>query len=112
MTYAWHVHHEKLFEELTEPIEDRIRYIWENKLESEIPTRLRLLKVVKNQDAILEYESVRQKALAEYESVVQKARAEYESAEQKAWNEIIIPLHNKECPNCPWDGKTIFPEKE
>jgi len=22
----------------------------------------------------------------------------------------VLKLHAKECPNCPWDGFTIFPE--
>ena len=26
--------------------------------------------------------------------------------------QAIEELHRKECPNCPWDGKTIFPKGE
>ena len=32
----------------------------------------------------------------------------YDEAE-KASQQSIIELHLNECPNCPWDGKTIFP---
>jgi len=30
----------------------------------------------------------------------------------KAYQAEIEALHKKECPNCPWDGKTIFPRKK
>jgi len=36
-----------------------------------------------------------------------KAYAEWKETHKK---EIDI-LHKKECKNCPWDGKTIFPKK-
>ena len=42
----WHVHHEVLWELLTEPIANRINYIKENKPKDEVETRLRLLKPV------------------------------------------------------------------
>src|SRR6267378_2722983 len=50
--YVWHVHHEKLLEQLTKPIENRIRYIQDNKAQDEIPVRLKLLKIIKNQDLV------------------------------------------------------------
>ena len=50
-----------------------------------------------------------------------EARRKYNKARQKhneAWHEYIevckkyesqiLALHEKECPNCPWNGKTIF----
>lgn len=43
---AWHVHHEKLWEVLTEPIENRIAYIKSDKPKDEQTTRLRLLKPI------------------------------------------------------------------
>ena len=29
-------------------------------------------------------------------------------AYKKAWGKQIVALHEELCPNCPWDGKTIF----
>jgi hypothetical protein len=30
---------------------------------------------------------------------------------KKAINKEVLALHEKECPNCPWNGKTIFNKK-
>lgn len=85
--YYWHVHHEVLFEALTEPIENRIQYIKNNKPAHEIETRLRLMKPIQG-----------------------RARAEYEKVRNRAFKKIEA-LHKIQCPNCPWDGKTIFPNE-
>ena len=96
--FAWHVHHNVLIELLTEPIENRIKYIKKFKPKNEIELRLKLLKVVKGElpkefvEAWHEYVEARQ----EYVEVYKK----YESQ--------ILALHEKECPNCSWNGKTIF----
>ena len=92
--YAWHVHHEALWEDLTEPIERRIQYIKENKPQKEIATRLRLLKPVKDTSLMLK--------LAPIDKDYEDKRAPIDKAIEK--------LHKKECPNCPWNGRTIFPE--
>jgi len=73
----WHVHHNKLWEPLTEPIRNRINYIKNNKPKEEIELRLRLLKPV----------------LGEFPK------------DDEGWEK----LHQIECKNCPWNGKTIFP---
>jgi len=144
---AWHVHHTQLVERLTEGgLTARRKYIQENKPESEIETRLRLLKLVKDQKTMghisKTYEEAEAFAWKVYEEAValaQKAYAEakasaYEEAEASAWKvyyEVVVParkvrakamdsagkvydealdrLHKKECRNCPWNGKTIFP---
>ena len=77
--YAWHVHHEKLWEVLTEPIKNRIAYIKENKPPAEQATRLRLLKLIKG------------------------------PLPDKMTKAAMDALHKKECPDCPWNGSTIFP---
>jgi len=54
-----------------------------------------------------------------------KARAAYNKARaayNKAWDALnkaladhtgeIEALHRVECPDCPWDGQTIFPDKK
>jgi hypothetical protein len=85
--YYWHIHHEALFEALMEPIENRITYIKTNKPTGEVETRLRLLHKVKDTKSL-------RKAMAEND------------------HDAIEQLHAKECPDCPWNGHTIFPKKE
>ena len=131
--FAWHVHHNVLIEPLTEPIENRIKYFKKFKPKSEIELRLKLLKVVKGKlpkefvEAWQEYNEARQKdveAWQKYDEALQKyyeARQKYDEIWQeydKAWQKYdeaykkyesqILALHKKECPNCSWNGKTIF----
>ena len=43
-----------------------------------------------------------------------KAREDYNEASEaynKAYSKEIEALHRELCPNCSWDGKTIFPKK-
>jgi len=44
--YWWHIHHEQLYEYLTEPIRARINYIKSSKPKNEVALRLKLLKPV------------------------------------------------------------------
>ncbi len=144
---AWHVHHEVLCEPLTEPIENRIKYIRENKPEAERALRLRLLKPVQGKvpsacgkagdaydkagdaydkawDAYGKAGDAYTKAWAAYTKAGDsygKAGAAYDKAGDsygkawaaytKAWAAALPALeklHAKECPDCPWDGETIF----
>ncbi len=81
--YWWHIHHETLYEWLTEPLRARINYIKTEKAKNEtkeqIELRLKLLKPV----------------LGKIPTTA------------KGWE----TLHKKECKKCPWDGKSIFPNK-
>ena len=45
-TYVLHLHHKMLFETLTEPIENRINYIKEEKPKHEIETRLSAMRIL------------------------------------------------------------------
>ncbi len=160
MIWAWHVHHDKLVQYLTGPLEERIAYIKANKPLGEVELRLRLLKPVKAQEKLnsalaeyekielqarveyekirlqawveyqkidqqawveyqkirlqawVEYQKIEQQAWVEYQKIDQQARVEYEKIEQPVraeYQKIEERLHAEECPNCPWDGKTIFP---
>ena len=117
--FAWHVHHNVLIELLTEPIENRIKYIKKFKPKNEIKLRLKLLKVVKG-ELPKEFVEAWQKCDETWQEYVE-ARQKYDEAWQKyykAWQGCveaykkyesqILALHEKECPNCPWNGKTIF----
>jgi len=92
----WHIHHDILAEPLTEPIENRIRFIKNNKPYHEVETRLRLMKPVRGKLPELD------KAGAEFV----KASAEWDKARA---DPAVLSLHAKECPNCPWNGRTILP---
>jgi len=89
---VWHIHHDALVEPLTEPLENRIKFIKERKPAREIETRLRLMKPVRGK-------------LPE----LAKAYAEWAKAYAAP---SVLALHAKECPNCPWNGETIFPPAE
>ena len=161
--FYWHIHHEHLIEELTEPIQNRIDYINTHKPIDEQETRLRLLHIVTDQStaskALKEYNDIKSKALKEYDDIVSKAKSkalkeyddikskaksktwreyddikskalkeyhdiddkakskaskEYHDIVSKAFKECFNALHDKECPNCPydWEQNTIFPRRE
>ncbi len=82
--YWWHIHHETLYEWLTEPLRARINYIKtkkaKNETKAQIELRLKLLKPV----------------LGKIPST------------EAGWNK----LHKKECVDCPWNGYSIFPSKK
>ena len=125
----WHIHHGVLMEPATEPIENRITYIKEEKPEDERALRLTLLEPVKGKlpqpvpIAVATYN----KAWTTYRKaadVYTKGCETYSGAHdvylkaQKARDKVfddnmpaILALHEQECPNCPWDGFTIFPEQ-
>lgn len=128
--FAWHVHHEVLMEPLTEPIENRIAYIKGRKPATEVPTRLRLMKKVngklpaavvkawdasdKARDAYVKARDAHDKAW-DASDKAWDASAKARDAYDKAYQDnlpAIEALHAKECPDCPWDGKTIFPEEQ
>ena len=51
-------------------------------------------------------------AQATYDAVVEPAQATYDAAIKAAlatYDAAIKAAHRAECPDCPWDGRTIFP---
>ena len=117
MIYYWHIHHEVIAEP-TDNIEERKEYVKNWKPANQVKTRLRLMIPVKDQDsvgkALEEYEAIADKAREEYEAIWDKALKEYNATRDKAQKEYNVKLeeqHKKEHPDCPWNGKTIFPEK-
>ena len=81
-TMAWHCHHGALSEVLTEPAENRIAYILSHKPNKEQALRRRLFRPA---------------------PTLAPAWAEYKR--------VKAAEHAKCCPDCPWDGHTIFPRK-
>jgi hypothetical protein len=155
--WYWHVHHDQLVEQLTEPLQNRLEYIKANKPEDEIETRLRLLKPALGvapaweqykkvkASALEQYKKVEASAWEQYKKVKASAWEQYEKVEASAWEQyekveasaleqykkveapaleqyekveasaleqykkVVNQLHAEQCPNCPWNGSTIFP---
>lgn len=128
----WHVHHDVIVE-YCHSYDERKNFILRSKPKSEQELRLKLFKPLKGKlpdrltKACAELDKAQAecekawaeyyKALAEYDKALaerdkakaerDKARAERDKARADCLPEIEI-LHKKECPNCPWDGRTIF----
>jgi hypothetical protein len=118
---AWHVHHDKLLEYCYD-YDERVKFIKSNKFRGEIAVRLRRFRLVKGNlpEAVIKAEAAREKAKATYN----KARAgrnkvwavyckAYEASCKALYDNMsaILALHAKECPDCPWDGRTLFSRK-
>src|SRR3990170_2224375 len=102
----WHIHHEVLLE-WSDDIQERIDYIKAHKPPHEVETRLRLLKPVQG---ALPPKLVKAKAAyAKARDAYDKAKAAYNKAYDECLPQIEA-LHALECPDCPWNGTTIFPE--
>ena len=97
--FYWHVHHDKLVEWCYDE-KERLRAI-RSKPAREVALRVRLFK------PILQVPPGLVEAYAAYD----KAWAAYNKAYTAAMPELEL-LHKQECPDCPWDGQTIFPEKK
>ena len=116
----WHVHHNVLAEWCYD-YKKRVAYIKADKPAHEQELRLRLFKpVVAGPAAYTKVWAVYEKAQAareKAEAAYYKAEAAYYKASvayDKAWaaaQPALEALHKIECPNCPWDGSTIFPNK-
>ena len=130
--WALHVHENVLVEQLTSPIEVRREYIRQNKPLYEIPLRLWLLKVVENVPESLRlawtaygkaWEAYRlawialgpaMDGIGPARTTYDQARAVYDQAwaayQQVSASPEVEAWHREVCvPDCPWDGKTIFP---
>ena len=124
----WHIHHDVLVEYTTAPIEERIWYIQEHKPPEEVAVRLRLLKPVvgelpesfaaaaKSLDAAEKAYAAAAKSLAAAAKSLDAAEKALDdavkayAATRLSCDDEIEQLHRNECPDCPWDGKTIFPK--
>lgn len=124
--FFWHVHHEVLFEWCFSYAE-RVDYIKINKPRFEQATRHRLFQPVKGklpeevvkvwQVHVEAWQVLTKAQLARVKAwqVLTKERRDFDKTLQDYFETIrknmpqIEKLHSEECPNCPWDGHTIFP---
>ena len=105
--WVLHCHHDVLVEFLTEPLEERIKYIKENKSRKEQATHLRLIKVLTDKEAALMPKKTWE--------ALEKTWEAWEACEAcEAWEKAqnskqMKEWHKKVCvPDCPWNGKTLF----
>jgi hypothetical protein len=115
----WHVHHNRLFEYCWSK-KERLEHIDIWKPECEKETRKRLLKKVVSEFplAIVRALKAQKRAYKQYlkdsyHNTQILVDANVELDRQIAKHRVFVEaLHNQECPNCPWDGKTIFPKED
>jgi len=118
---AWHVHHDVLVELLTEDAETRRQYIRDYKPIEEQPLRLRLFKivvghlpreVVQTRQAYDQAWQAHVQALQAYDQALQACNEAWQAYDQAFTDhkEEVEALHRIECPDCPWNGRSIFEE--
>ena len=115
--YGWCIHHEQEWEELTEPIENRIDYILSYKAKEEQVTRLDNMRpmsevsvkvILKAEKAYNEVIATAEKAYDEAIAPALKAYNETIAPARKAYNKTIALEHKNDVPNHTWNGKDIF----
>lgn len=104
--FAFHVHHDELIEFCTD-YDERVKYIKENKPLEEQELRLRLFRLIPS-DRLPPPLVVAVKAYKKAKKTYEKAKKAYEKA-KKTCEPEILKLHKELCPDCPWNGETIFP---
>ena len=131
--FYWHVHHADVLIEWCRSYKERKAFILENKADNNIDTRIRLFKPVRGtlprevveagksyHEAWKAYDEA-SKTAGKTHDKVWKSYHEASKAYDEAWKvcekalknnmPAIEDLHRKECPDCPWDGHSIFPNK-
>ena len=117
--FFWHIQHDMLLE-WSNDIRERIAYIKYNKPKDQRDLRLRLMKPVQGElpAAVAEAGKAYKEACKAYYEARKTYNEAYRAFAWKAYKEalkanaaVLEELHRKECPDCPWDGETIFPEK-
>ena len=99
---AFHCHHNFLCEPVFD-YDERVASIKETKPKEEQELRLRLLQLFPND----RLPQTLVKAGEDYS----KAGEAYSKAGE-AYRKDIVKLHAELCPNCPWDGHTIFTRED
>ena len=117
---AFHVHHNILIE-FCYDYDERAKCIQQCKPIEEQELRLRLLQLIpldrlpkKGLEVYLKAQEAYDKAQEAYLKAWEaydKAQEAYDKAREaylKANKKALEKLHTELCPNCPWDGETIF----
>ncbi len=128
---AFHCHHDTLIEVVSD-YDERVKFIKESKPAGEQALRLRLFQLIpedrlpgkdsmeleayfKTREAYFKTREAYDKARQAYDKAKEanykawKARNKAKEAYFKKYQVEIEELHKELCPDCPWDGTTIFP---
>lgn len=124
---AFHCHHNVLVEYVYD-YDERVEFIKANKPEGERKLRLRLFRLIPNglipgkRGGLWKACDEARKACSEARKACYEARkacdeawkacSEAEKAYYQKYGSQLEELHSKLCPNCPWNGKTIFRKEE
>src|SRR3989338_2906478 len=110
--FFWHVNH-TIFLEWCYDYEERAQYIRTNKPQNEQEIRLRLFKPVQGRlpEAVVKARQVYDEARPAFDKAYQAYNEAYQAYDKALIDNTakIEALHANECPNCPWNGHTIFP---
>ena len=119
--FAFHCHHDILVEYCFD-YDERVKFIKNNKPLGEEGLRLRLFKLIPEDrlpkplvKAGKVYHKARDAYLKAEPASLTKAEVAYGKARYKCLktiqqhNQYLEELHKELCPDCPWNGKTIFP---
>ena len=101
--FAFHCHHNKLVEWVSD-YHQRVKYIKREKPPEEQALRLRLFKMIPPDRLPADLYKARAdfaKAVADFAKVWADAARAWADVDWKS-------LHEELCPDCPWDGETIF----
>ena len=129
---GFHCHHAEKLVEYVHDFNERVKYIKTYKPENERALRLRLFKLIpKNhwpKEGLKAFDEARktyrEAAKTYYEAwknydeawkTYREAVKAYDEAENiylKANKDAFKKLHKQLCPDCPWDGKTIFTRQD
>jgi hypothetical protein len=121
---AFHCHHDRLIEFVYD-YDKRVEVIKRSKSPKEQELRLRLFQMIPLDKlpskgledyikAEVAYNEAREahnkawQACVEAEEACDKAREAYNNKNRSA----LEKLHSELCPDCPWDGETIFTRKD
>ena len=121
-THAWCCHHEIFYEPLKEPAENRIKFILENKTESEQVTRLNNFRPVTNQKEfdlrVADYDAKRNALREDYDAKCNALREDYEAkrnalredyeAKRKEAQSSLMELYRQDVKMGTWNGISIF----
>ena len=118
--FYWHVHHDELIEWCWD-YGARARYIRDAKPKDEQDLRLGLFQPVRGDlpAAVVAASQAYREASQAYDEASQAYREASQAYREagRAYHRVIAEhsaeieaLHAAECPGCPWDGETIFPD--
>lgn len=107
-------HHDVVIEQLTEPPENRIRYILSEKPTAQQPLRLHLFRPIpkeavddynaKRKPLYDDYNAKRKPLYEDYDAKRKLLRDDYDAKLKPLDGEMI----SRFAPGAPWDGNTIF----